>query len=64
MKSNSDNLVARVLSYPPYGVKERRAGRREPWERGWNSDGGTDRVEQGSGTVMVEQSGWNSEVEQ
>ena len=33
------NLVPRVLSYPPYGAREggerlRRAGRREPWERG------------------------------
>ena len=26
----------------------------------WNSDGGTVRVEQGSGTLMVEQSGWNT----
>ena len=31
----SDNLVPRVLSYPPYGA---RAGRREPWERGCLSD--------------------------
>ena len=30
----------------------------------WNSDGGTVRMEQGSGTLMVEQSGWNTEVEQ
>ena len=39
----SDNLVPRVLSYPSYGARERpgslslllrRAGRREPWERG------------------------------
>ena len=30
------NLVPRVLSYPPYGsLSLRRAGRREPWERGW-----------------------------
>ena len=31
------NLVPRVLSYPPYGTRERAlrsAGRREPWERG------------------------------
>ena len=37
------NLVPRVLSYPPYGARERetrvslslrRTGRREPWERG------------------------------
>ena len=43
----SDNLVPRVLSYPSYGARERpgslslllrRAGRREPWERGWRSD--------------------------
>ena len=27
------NLVPGVLSYPPYGARER-AGRREPWERG------------------------------
>ena len=32
----SDNLVPRVLSYPPY--KTSRAGRREPWERGWLSE--------------------------
>ena len=30
----------------------------------WNSDGGTVRVQQGSRTVTVKQSGWNSEVEQ
>ena len=30
----------------------------------WNSNGGTVKVEQGSGTVMLEQSWWNSEVEQ
>ena len=30
------NLVPRVLSYPPYGcLSLHRAGRREPWERGW-----------------------------
>ena len=30
------NLVPRVLSYPPYGsLSLRKAGRREPWERGW-----------------------------
>ena len=29
-----------------------------------DSDGGTIRVQQGSRTVTVEQSGWNSEVEQ
>ena len=29
-------LVPRVLSYPPYGAREGRAGRREPWERGWS----------------------------
>ena len=32
----SANLVPRVLSYPPYGARER-AGRREPWEQGWLS---------------------------
>ena len=32
------NLVARVLSYPPFRARERgldRVGRREPWEQGW-----------------------------
>ena len=42
-----NNFVPRILSYPPYGARERetslslslslslrRAGRREPWERG------------------------------
>ena len=30
------NLVPGVLSYPPYGcLSLHRAGRREPWERGW-----------------------------
>ena len=28
------NLVPWVLSYPPYGARLCRAGRREPWERG------------------------------
>jgi len=31
----SGNLVPRVLSYPPHGARE--AGRRGPWERGWES---------------------------
>ena len=32
------NLVARVLSYPPFRARERgldRVGRREPWEQRW-----------------------------
>ena len=30
----------------------------------WNSNGGTVNVEKSSGTVTVEQRGWNSKVEQ
>ena len=42
-REGRENLVPRVLSYPPYGARERessfslslrRAGRREPWEPG------------------------------
>ena len=46
---SGDNLVPRVLSYPPHGARERErerslslslhgAGRREPWERGCTGD--------------------------
>ena len=48
--TGTPNLVPRVLSYPPYGARERetdrslslsralrRAGRREPWERGYGT---------------------------
>ena len=31
------NLVPRVLSYPTLSLSLRRAGRREPWERGWTA---------------------------